>query len=197
MKDPTLAPVKRYNWRANSIWTLISPGINLLWSALHIEETTFKKSSLLKLYFCFFWFTTFPSFVNVFFIHCISSTIESVFPSEERQTGTYTVYFFSIRFGDLSFGNLFKSTEKFLRTRLSCSHSWFSALVESADSRVRIPANECLHHFMAWRQAARNSFVMLKSIFWVCCEAREKSVLLSVILYVLNLLKPKVQSLLM
>ena len=87
MNDPTRAPVKRYSWRANSMRALSLPGINLLWSTRHIEETTFKKSSLVKLYFCFFLFTTFPSLVKVFFIHYIPKRMLVLLQTVRQQQG--------------------------------------------------------------------------------------------------------------
>lgn len=73
MKDPTLAPVKRYNWRANRMITLSSPGIKALWSVCHKDETILKKSSFVKLYFCFLISAIVPSAVKVLFIHYITS----------------------------------------------------------------------------------------------------------------------------
>lgn len=69
MKDPTLAPVKRYSWRANKMTTLSNPGINVLWSVCHKDETVLRKSFLVKLSFSFFWFAMVPSAVKVFLIH--------------------------------------------------------------------------------------------------------------------------------
>jgi hypothetical protein len=173
MNDPTRAPVKRYNWSANSMRALSPPGINLLWSTCHIEETTFKKSSLVKLYFCFFLFTTLPSLVNVYFIHYDSKRIELVLSQDVWRIRTDIVYFFSVSFSDLGAGRLFKSTKEPLRPRRCCSHCWFPALTESPIGRIRIPANERFYHFMARRQATWYSFIFLKSVFWIRSEAKK------------------------
>lgn len=52
--------------------TLSSPGINVLWSVCHIDETVLKKSPLVKLYFSFLASTIVPSAVKVLFIHYIT-----------------------------------------------------------------------------------------------------------------------------
>lgn len=52
--------------------------------------------------------------------------------------------------------------------------------VEPANSRVDIPADKSLHHFMTRRGVAFRCFVILISVLWVSCKARQKSALPSI-----------------
>lgn len=173
MKFPALAPVKRYNWGADSTRTLISPGRNILWLASHIEKPTFKKSSLVKLYF-FFLIHGFTIFRQGIFCPYIPSRIELILSREREAERTHIVYFFSIRLMNSVLVvslNPPKNRSAHALIVLTVSFPLLPSrpVVESAYQRRNLLT-------ISWLECKqpRAVFVILKSILWVCHEARRK-----------------------
>lgn len=173
MKAPTLAPVKRYSWRANKMTTLSSPGMNVWWSVCHKDETVLKKSCFVKLSFSFFWSTTTPSAVKVFLIHCIQVSLRW------SQRGSYEwtnhFYFLSIVWDDFGSCELFKSTKESLGMRTHGSHRGLTIVIQSPLNRIYVPANIRFDHLMCWSRRTEGSFIIFVPILRVCSEPKGRS----------------------